>query len=186
MKDLTLFLNTNLNSEQILKVRALEGKILKPDNTDVSRNFEGIVDLANLQYGYIKYSSPPDFIPINDASDSYQKPGQDYVQCIKFRVRLSDTLGGEIYTISNSSMHFMKSIASLNNAWLRSKKTNLLPRVKIEEWKKSNSPYGVINKPIFEITGLVERPAFEATPPSIRKSNDISRFFTSDSIDEAA
>jgi hypothetical protein len=186
MNKLQSFLKNHTQTEQAIMFKPLEGKLLKPDNSNIARYFNGIFDFPNIDHGFIKYDRPPHYISISEMPDTDQSPGQEYKPCIKVKVRLSDDLGGEVYTITNSSKTFLKCIGALYDIWSATGESESLPRVKIARWITYPISLGQIHEPEFEIIDLVNRSAFEAKPPSMRKSNDISRFFTDNPIDDAA
>ncbi len=156
----------------IIKFDARAGRFFRRDrannentDVDVTRTFKAVVDLENIEVGYINFATggAPDFavVPLGDPMP--QRPSDGHKQGFRLLLKLGADCGGDVREFSSCAKVVIKGIDLLHEAYTAGEKQNpgKLPVVVLKdtiavttEGKQKSTNY----QPVLEIVSWVNRP----------------------------
>lgn len=137
------------------------------NDVDITSTFKAIIDMENLEVGYIKFNSAsaPEFqlVPLGDPMP--HKPADaGYKQGARMMMKLHASCGGDIREATSNAAAFLKGIDELHTAYESQKAANAgkLPIVMLKttipitsgSGQKKSTNY----QPVFDIVGWAPRP----------------------------
>jgi hypothetical protein len=129
---------------------------------DITEDFEAIVDMENLQIGWIAFPSggAPDFHMVPVGTNVGEPPSDNHKEGFRVRMKLTNGAGDDVREFSSTSKAVWQSLDELHDEWdeERTRHKGKLPIVSIAEVAKVQTKSGTYYRPIFEITEWVKRP----------------------------
>jgi len=103
-----------------------------------SDDFEFIADLANLQIGWIHFGGsgqPPDFRMFGVEDDIGDKPGDNFKEGFRLKVKLTNGAGDDVRELASTAIGLWKSMDELHTAYAKGvgKNKDKLPLVGVHE-----------------------------------------------------
>jgi hypothetical protein len=164
-----------LNFTPLVKFDARNGKLFRCDRvqddtgdwetkqTDITDSFSAIVDMENIEIGWIAFSSggPPDFKMVPVGSEIGERPSDNHKEGFRVRMKLANGAGNDVRELTSTAKSNWQSLDDLHDEYLneRSKHKGKLPIVGIAEVAQVKTAAGTNYRPIFVITGWTKRPA---------------------------
>jgi hypothetical protein len=126
-------------------------------------DFEVIADLPNLKIGWVHFGGSgeaPDFRMFDVDQDIGEKPGDDFKEGFRLRVKLTNGAGSDVRELTSTAIGLWQSIDELHSAYVKGAGQNKgkLPLVGVEEIitvSGRNTSY----RPAFRILKWVARPS---------------------------
>ena len=126
-------------------------------------DFEVIADLANMQIGWIYFGGngkAPDFRMVGLDDDIGDKPGDNYKEGFRLKVKLTNGAGDDVRELSSTALGLWKSVDELHTAYTKGadKNKGKLPLVGVQEVitvEGKTTTY----RPDFKILKWVARPS---------------------------
>jgi hypothetical protein len=157
----------------IIKYDARAGRIFRVDRADgvstpvdVTRNFKAVIDLENIEVGYINFNTggAPDFqmVPLGSAMPEKRSPA--HKQGIRVLVKLGAESGGDVREVSSCAAAFLRGFDALHTAYEAQAAENpeKLPVVVLRDTVPITSGSGdkksTNYEPVFEIAAWAPRP----------------------------
>jgi hypothetical protein len=138
------------------------------DTVDITSNFKSVVDLENVEVGYMKFGagSAPEFLLVKLGDPMPHKPADSgFKQGARLMMKLHSSCGGDVREISSNAASFLKGVDDLHTAYEAGKAANpgKLPVVVLKSTLPITSGSGQKKstnyQPVFEIAGWAPRPA---------------------------
>lgn len=170
----------------IVKYDSRAGRIFRIDRengqnnqVDISRNFKAIVDLENVEKGYIDFppGSAPSFtlVPLDDPMPSH--PGGNAKQGVRLMMKLHRDCGGDVRELATSAKAAMRGLDLLHTEYSAQlaanpgklpviEMTNTIPITSEGQGQKTTN-----YQPVFAIVGWTPRPTDLVFKPKGRSSN---------------
>jgi hypothetical protein len=167
----------------ILKFDARAGRLSRRDyangeyvTVDVTRTFKAIIDLENIEVGFINFSSggAPDFAVVKHGEKMPAAPTPEHKPGVRFLLKLSKDCGGDLREFASTAKACLRGIDDLHTAYLKDAAANAgkLPVVVLKDTIPVTTGEGARKStnytPVFEITGWVPRPADLVFTPKAR------------------
>lgn len=137
------------------------------NDVDITNNFKAVVDMENIEVGYIKFNSAsaPEFQLVKLGDPMPHKPGAEgFKQGARIMMKLHASCGGDVREASSNAAAFLKGVDELHTAYEAQKAANpgKLPIVTLQttipitsgSGQKKSTNY----QPVFEIVGWAPRP----------------------------
>jgi hypothetical protein len=160
--------------DPIVKFNAISGRIIRCDRVEgetgwetreheiTADNFEAIMDLDNLQIGWIAImTGGPDMKLFKLGEDIGEPPSDAHKEGFKLRLKLQNGAGDDVREFSSTAIGVWNSIDELHSEFVeeRHKHKNKLPVVGIAEIARVSTVNTTTYRPIFEIVSWVARPS---------------------------
>lgn len=159
----------------IVKYDARSGRIQRVDRTnngsgwvtdlvDITQNFSAVMDLANIETGWISYT-PPDFRVSPIGHDNGAAPSDKHKEGFRMTVKLSKDCGGDLRDLSSTAKVTVGGISLLHDDYLAGVAANpgMLPVVALVGTTAVQSEGGGQKStnyaPVWKIVRWVNRPA---------------------------
>lgn len=181
-------LGLNLNSGggnflPICKFDCRAGRMFKSDKidgewsqTDITKNFKAVIDFENVETGWIKFDGgAPDFVMVPLGEDKGSSPSENHKEGVRVVMKLNKSCGGDVREMASTAKAFLKGLDALHDLYEEGvvKNKGKLPVVALSDTVAETSGEGVKKstnyRPVFEITGWVDRP--EDLVPSPRSAS---------------
>jgi hypothetical protein len=129
---------------------------------DITENFEAIIDLENIEVGYIAFTlgGQPDFRMVPVGTDLGEPPSDNHKEGFRLRMKLTNGAGNDVREFASTSKVVWQSVDELHDEYLEdcAKHKGKLPIVSIAEVAQVRTASSTFYRPIFEITGWAKRP----------------------------
>jgi hypothetical protein len=157
----------------IIKYDARAGRVFRVDRADgvstpvdITKKFKAVFDFENVEVGYINFAtgSAPDFVMVSLGSVLPASPSENHKQGMRMVVKLHESCGGDCRELAGTSGAFLASMEKLHDEYLAGLVNNAgkLPVVTLADTVAIESGSGARKstnyRPVFEITGWVNRP----------------------------
>lgn len=162
-----------------VKYDARAGRFFRNDRTevngaysnnavDVTSNFKAVMDLENLEVGYLKFGAgtAPEFMLVKLGDPIPHKPADaKFKQGMRVMMKLHKDCGGDIRELTSNAAAFLKGFDDLHNTYEAEKGKNAgkLPVVVLKTTMPITSGSGdkksTNYQPVFAISGWAPRPA---------------------------
>ena len=167
----------------IIKFDALSGRLSTRNyvggeyvNVDVTRTFKAVMDLENIETGYISFSTggAPDFCVARATEKQPTQPSQDHKMGFRMLLKLSKDCGGDIREFASNARACLAGIEALYTAYEAAAADNpgKLPIVVLRDAVAIVSGEGARKttnySPVFEIVGWSARPLDLVYSPKAR------------------
>lgn len=158
----------------IVKFDCRAGRMFRRDrvngeNTDVdiTKSFKAIVDLENLETGWINFDTggAPDFsVSVLGSGVAADRPSDKHREGVRFIAKLSKDCGSDVREFASTAKAFLRGIDKLHDEYRAAASANAgkLPIVVLEDTIPITSGEGARKStnyaPVFKITGWTARP----------------------------
>ena len=165
----------------IVKYDARAGRIARVDRkqgvngwesdvVDITKEFSAVMDLANIEVGWISYDPRPDFKTAPIGVDHGPAPSDKHKQGFQMTVKLGGKCGGDLRQISSTAKSTIGGFNLLHDEYVKGAAANpgMLPVVKLGEVTQVTSGEGAKKStnyaPTWRIDRWVPRPADLVAP----------------------
>ena len=132
------------------------------NSVDITKTFEGIFDLPNMEIGYIAFppGGQPDFRMVPVGTDVGKPPSDNHKEGFRVKMKLTNGAGDDVREFASTAKVVWQALDELHDAYLEgcAKHKGKLPIVRIAEVAQVRIGSGTFYRPIFEITGWAKRP----------------------------
>lgn len=162
------------NGEMKRRDRINDGSGWVTNEVDISKNFKAIIDLENIETGWIDFQTggAPIFALCSPSQERPAKPTPTAKQGCRLVIKLAKECGGEqpIREMASNAKAFLEAINEIYNAYKAEASANSgkLPIVVMDGTEKKVSGSGAMKttnyKPKFKITGWAARGDLQPQP----------------------
>jgi hypothetical protein len=149
--------------------RVYESGVWSNKDRDVTAIFEAIMDLENLQQGWIKIQpgAAPATALVPVGEDPGDEPGDGFKMGVRVLMLMSPQCGDDLRELLNTSSAMWDAISDLHDQYLEEapKHPGELPVVRLVKFVEQLGKQGKTYAPVFVIVGWTERPWEIPVPP---------------------
>ena len=167
----------------ICKFDCRAGRMFKSDKVDgswsqvdITKNFKAVMDLENVEVGWIKFDGgAPDFVMNHISEGLPEKPSDMHRQGVRLVIKLNKSCGGDVRELAGNAKALLAGVDALHDLYEEGIVNNKgkLPVVALADTVAVSTGEGATKstnyRPVFEITGWVDRP--DDLVPSSRPSS---------------